>query len=63
MIKSGFSLTAIAAKTEEWRQKKEAILSGDVVPSTSTGEEENIYNVKDEEVGIWRNVDLGKTEK
>ena len=43
-------LSAIEGKIAEWKQRKEAILSGEVNPSMATGEDVNIYKVQ-EEVG------------
>lgn len=46
---------ARAMKVAEWKKRKEAILRGEVVPSTATGEDRDIYSVQedsDEEMEI-----------
>ena len=39
---------ARAMKVAEWKEHKEAILRGEVVPSTATGEERDIYSVQED---------------
>ena len=38
----------MARKVQEWKERKEAILRGEIVPSTATGEEKDIYEVQEE---------------
>ena len=42
---------AMSKKVSEWKERKEAVLRGEIPPPTESTSEDNIYDVEDNEVG------------